>query len=1069
MSSFLKDMESLPLYNELQKHSKNSKKKSSLLDDDPVQMQKLKSSSGGSGKSSGGAGSFTTFKADNLRSSELSNYSKGASFSTKGNDLSLQGKMISQSVPNMSGSFPTQSKGASAGSSGSGALGGYGAPMSFSGGSSLPAITQFGLVKMTGTEGKLSNGYTIGSEASSRATASINYITREENGKEIAELKDKDGLTISKEQAKQELEKIAAERRLVLSPNPKVKITDQELDKIVKETMSSYSESFGKGFNFYYAIHNNTSVKHAHVLMTTNDPTGDGIKMFKDELFELKMHFEQNLKQNIEHTQNYKDETALPYAKQIGNFIGAVPDTNMFRQNKNLAYNMSKKFDISYDPKTIGNDPQKLSQWFDQNKQSYDKYFMGAQNKEAFLFKEYMENAEQLDKKYDLGLDKNIKGDVNKFGEWMDDKKELFLADRISKDQNITLSKEQATDEKKLYSWFKSNEQEVKHWNEKYKMYPSKQLASLANKYGSKVDLKPENLHTSRTAARDFVRNYTKDPLQYANYARKSTYEVLEVKKDQYKNELKNERIHQKTFDNEFKRLDTLQERLIQGHEISTQSLAKYNINTQSFITNVKEIELDGIDLNDKEVKEKLQDTIEEHKDKLSENYENKQIDKEYFKEYNDKAKKLEYVLKGAKNISVSSLENIGIDKQDLKQEFDITKIKTALDIIDFKSTADYQNASELLADQEQNKSNPLKHQVQRIDQISRSTNTTPDKKVMQDYKTANKWIDENKDRSLQRTHTRIRSIEDMVKEDMQKASDGNTSYQNEQANTINTGNYKEILSQFEQNSSGGNIDYKTLDDLLDAAIQNKDLESVEKIIEYDKETFNDNFKIEILADTLGIEKDEVFGSLLEKHSDIFSNEDINKLDNKEAAFRSELELKETTANLDDLVELHFKNELTDLVAEKYEQQLWSRYDMDNENVSEDNMKNYFENLEKVNEETQRFKEGYEADYQSKQLEDQIILHIDNSNFNKAAELMEDERLNENTRTNLQLSIDMAMSSEDVLDEVYENILDRTELEQKTYETYEEEYNEEMAKLDVFEKEAIDIEQDIEDEMTLGR
>lgn len=85
-------------------------------------------------------------------------------------------------------------------------------------------------------EGSLKNGYTIGKDAKQRASASIEYITRDENEKSIADLKDKNGNTISKLEAKQKLKYHGKlERRLVLSPNPRLNISEEQLDKLLEK------------------------------------------------------------------------------------------------------------------------------------------------------------------------------------------------------------------------------------------------------------------------------------------------------------------------------------------------------------------------------------------------------------------------------------------------------------------------------------------------------------------------------------------------------------------------------------------------------------------------------------------------------------------------------------------------------------------------------------------------------------------------------------------------------------------------------------------------------------------
>ena len=385
MNNFLNSMKAIVLYQQISKLSNQENKKNSndLEDDSQLEMIKFKKAI---------SNLPTPTKIENLNYKDYSSaiskidspvlnanenikdtFAKNDSLST------LVSKASSQTIG------PTNSTIVSVGSSN---LSNYSSTFTFNNSNSIPVIKQFGLIKMTGTEGNLKNGYTIGKGAKERASASIGYITRDENGKSIAELKDKNGNILSKQEAKKEIENITAERRLVLSPNPKLNISEEQLDKVVRETMSSYSKSFGKEFNYFYAIHNNTQTPHAHIIMTSTHPDGDGVKMYKDELFELKMNFEDNLKELVKDSGiNIKDESTIPAAKQIANFIGAIPDTSLFIQNKFLAQKIAKKFDLEFNQKEIENNPEKLENWFNKNEKAYKEYFMSATNKMLSYFK----------------------------------------------------------------------------------------------------------------------------------------------------------------------------------------------------------------------------------------------------------------------------------------------------------------------------------------------------------------------------------------------------------------------------------------------------------------------------------------------------------------------------------------------------------------------------------------------------------------------------------------------------------------------------------------------------------
>lgn len=1008
MNDFLSNMKSLVIYQHITDLSKEkNKNKSKYKLEDELQLEMIKYKKAISSSASPSIVPTLSYKdyssAINKIDSPMINASESAKdFLGKDSGLqSLVSKASSQSnVAN--GSSSTQS-------SGSSSLNNYSSTFSFSSSNPAPIIKQFGLVKMTGTEGSLKNGYTIGKEAKQRASASINYVTRDENGKSIADLKDKNGNTLSKVEANEQIRNIEAERRLVLSPNPKLNISEEELDKVVRETMSSYAKSFGKEFNYFYAIHNNTKTPHAHILMTSNHPDGDGIKMYKDELFELKMNFEDKLKELIKDSGiNIKDESTIPTSRQIANFIGAIPDTSLFLQNKFLAEKISKKFDLDFNSKDIGNNPEKLENWFLKNDKSYKEYFMSATNKDAFLFQDYIKTAEDLSQKYDLGLTKTTTTNIKDFKNWLEEKQEIFLANRIAQDKNIILQKDDVSDKNKLYKWFKENESDVKEWNEKYKYFPSKQMSSLAQKYSNIVDIKPDNILESRKETRDFVKNYTRNPLIYAGDSRKSLYEVLEVKKEQYKNEFSKKNITKKSFDTELERISTLQKRLIQSQEITESSLKRYNLDTNIYSTDSKTIQIDGIKfLASENTKELLTNKINSHVENLT-----KENTDEYSKNYIKKATALNYIISKSNNISVSALENIGLNKEKDLQDFKIEKVDTELKIINFKNTDLNNDKDDIKSAEDINKDRPLTHQL--------TLNNTEDFSIERNTLTEKFNTTENYEE-------------------------------------LNLNNYQDIQKAFiSSNQEINNSNINEFNTLLSLAIEDKNIEIMDSLYKLDSEYKDDVNLLELkfvsYAEALNISKDDVYTKMLEKYFNL-DNEEIKSLDNLEKAFDTYFELsgeeKENLSPADLKHQLYVEN-LVELVTNEYEHYMWKYFDMDNENVSEDNMKAYFEATQNLTDEALKLNDLISQNLEIKQLQNEIEELLENGNFKQAQELMQDERLENTTRNFFEYIYESMLNDENVLDEVYEKVINNINLEEKTYETFKQDnFLEEMKKIDL--------------------
>lgn len=1008
MNDFLSNVKSFVLYQQITKLSneKNkNKSKDKLEDESQLEMIKFKKAI---------SSSPTPIRIENLNykdyystTSKINSTVINATENIKdtlGKDSGIQSlvsKASSQSIEVTNSSTINNS--------GNSSLNNYSSTFSFSSSNSAPIIKQFGLVKMTGTEGSLKNGYTIGKEAKQRASASINYVTRDENGKSIADLKDKNGNTLSKVEANEQIRNIEAERRLVLSPNPKLNISEEELDKVVRETMSSYAKSFGKEFNYFYAIHNNTKTPHAHILMTSNHPDGDGIKMYKDELFELKMNFEDKLKELVKDSGiNIKDESTIPTSRQIANFIGAIPDTSLFLQNKFLAEKISKKFDLDFNSKDIGNNPEKLENWFLKNDNSYKEYFMSATNKDAFLFQDYIKTAEDLSQKYDLGLTKATTTNIKDFKNWLEEKQEIFLANKIAQDKNIILQKEDVSDKNKLYKWFKENETDVKEWNEKYKYFPSKQMGSLAQKYSNMVDIKPENILESRKETRDFVKNYTRNPLIYAGDSRRSLYEVLEVKKEQYKDEFFKKNITKKSFDTELERISTLQKRLIQSQEITQSSLKRYNLDTNIYSTDSKTIQIDGIKfLSSENTKELLTNKINSHVENLT-----KENTDEYSKNYIKKATALNYIISKSDNISISALENIGLNKEKDLQDFKIEKVDTELKIINFKNTDLNNDKDDIKSAEDINKDRPLTHQL--------TLNNTEDFSI--------------KRNTLSEKFNTTENYEE-----------------------LNLNNYQDIQKVFiSSNQEINNSNINEFNTLLSLAIEDKNIEVMDSLYKLDSEYKDDVNLLELkfvsYAEALNISKDDVYTKMLEKYFNL-DNEEIKSLDNLEKAFDTYFELsgeEKENLTLTDLKHQLYVENLAELITNEYEHYMWKYFDMDNENVSEDNMKAYFEATQNLTDESLKLNDLIEKNLEVKQLQNQIEELLENGNFKQAQELMQDERLENTTRTFFEYIYESMLNNENVLDEVYEKVINNINLEEKTYETFkQDDFLDEMKKINL--------------------
>ena len=203
MNNFLSDMQSLVLYKHITDLSKSKKDKNKSIEEQEIQLEMIKLKKAISSSPSPSNAPKLYYKDYSSSIAKINSPVINANENIKdtlAKDSGLQSLVSKASSQSTIGNASSQIQ-----SAGSSSLQNYGATFSSSNVNPIPTIKQFGLVKMTGTEGKNENGYTIGKGAKERASASLDYITRDENDKPISDIKDKDGNVVSKVDAKEHI------------------------------------------------------------------------------------------------------------------------------------------------------------------------------------------------------------------------------------------------------------------------------------------------------------------------------------------------------------------------------------------------------------------------------------------------------------------------------------------------------------------------------------------------------------------------------------------------------------------------------------------------------------------------------------------------------------------------------------------------------------------------------------------------------------------------------------------------------------------------------------------------
>ncbi|ABB44085.1 hypothetical protein Suden_0806 [Sulfurimonas denitrificans DSM 1251] len=564
-----------------------------------------------------------------------------------------------------------------------------------------PVIANFAIVKMTGADNFFKSAYTVGKGASIRATKAIDYIMRDgafkDESNEATELRaqkhidymsrdevkgsggvlyDKNGNEISDSQAKSMMQDITGERRLVFSPNSNVKMTNAEFSKVITKTINTFSQDFHKNFDYTFAIHRNTDNPHAHLILTTKDVGGDGVKMFKDELFEIKQRFYENTKQLAMDKSDryeifYKDKSYFSEAKQIAGFTGDMPTSKFANQNTYLIKKIATAYKIPINEKAL-NSADKIKGFFEEHSDKYNEFITNAKNRYADTFTKYYKDSLELSEKYSLG---EVPKDVEQFKAFLDENQKLFLADKIATDKGLELSSKHLKDDITINKWFTANKEKIKEWNTENEPRISKELYNRFEHLNNRVD-KPFEIPQKRIDGITLNNHYKLDKMIFANDTRKALVDVVEARIKYFQQASKSNEVSKEEKKTNIERLDGLRGKIKAYDDITESSLKKYGIDTNCFSKDEKIVEMDGIRLEHGDNGVKFDSLLT----KAIQN-------PEFTPEQKDKIEKISHVADKQQQVSVSALENAGFKREELLKEFSVEKIETKQQIINFKKS----------------------------------------------------------------------------------------------------------------------------------------------------------------------------------------------------------------------------------------------------------------------------------------------------------------------------------------------------------------------------------------------
>ncbi len=588
--------------------------------------------------------------------------------------------------------------------------------------SKIPTINNFAIVKMTGSDNFGKSAYTIGKLSSNRAISAVDYITRDGaiKDEELASnradkhldymtrddaksdltsgvLYDAQGNKITVAETKEMMQDITGERRIVFAPDSRLKLNDGEFQQIISKTVNTFSDDFKKDFDHVFAIHRNTENPHAHLMLTTKSVSGEGVKMYKDELFEMKMRFYENTQELAEQKRDryeivYKDNSHQSLAMQIGKFTGDIPAGEFANQNIFLAQRIAEKYDLEFNQKEMEKNTDNIKKFFTDNKDQYNDFITNAKNRYADTFTKYSKDANDLASKYNL---QEVPKDIEGFQKYLKVHEKLFLADKIAdgrgiqitnadvrnltseirKDESGNITKDGYKDLKASTEWFDRNKQSVNEWNNENKNRISKELSNRFEQLNERVDINFD-IPKNRMEGISLNNQYKQNKTIFANDTRKALIDILDSRKFYFKGEYMKNNITKDEYKTNLERIDSLKEKTRAYNDITESALKKYGIDTTLFVREEKNTQFDGIKGESGENKENLEKLLTKALNK-----------KNLTDEQKEKIERVSSTFAKEQKISLSALENAGFKREKLQADFKIEKIEGIVKNINFKET----------------------------------------------------------------------------------------------------------------------------------------------------------------------------------------------------------------------------------------------------------------------------------------------------------------------------------------------------------------------------------------------
>lgn len=178
--------------------------------------------------------------------------------------------------------------------------------------------------RTTATKAAASGSYQNRDSSLSQEQRETKAAAEKERGEKLSNTYNSDGerMTRSEFRAYQnELKSLDIQgmRRIMISPDPALGITEQEMVSITRDAMWAWAETSGKQFDFSFAVHDGQSVIHSHVCMYSGNANDinmasrqlENFKGLVDQAIENQLDMREQLGQEIELEQNMTQQDEI--------------------------------------------------------------------------------------------------------------------------------------------------------------------------------------------------------------------------------------------------------------------------------------------------------------------------------------------------------------------------------------------------------------------------------------------------------------------------------------------------------------------------------------------------------------------------------------------------------------------------------------------------------------------------------------------------------------------------------------------------------------------------------------